>query len=64
MKKIKKILIIGDSNCMPKYSKSKKDTLAVQNIYTFLLKKKYKNYLFSEVIWGGVKNFYVDSLFN
>jgi len=55
MKKIKKILIIGDSNCMPKYSKSKKESLVVENIYTYLLKKKYKKHLFSEVVWGGVK---------
>lgn len=55
MKKVKKILIIGDSNCMPKYSNLKKESLDTERIYTFLLKKKYKNCLFSEVIWGGVK---------
>ncbi len=54
MKKIYKILIIGDSNCLPKYSKLKKEKLPLECIYTFLLKKKLKNFLFSEVVWGGI----------
>ena len=54
MKKLYKILIIGDSNCLPKYSNSKKEKLPLESIYTFKLKKKLKNFLFSEVIWGGI----------
>ena len=54
MKKLYKILIIGDSNCLPRFSKSKKDRLPIESIYIFMLKKKLKNFLFSEVIWGGI----------
>ena len=54
MKKLYKILIIGDSNCLPKYSRLKKDRLPLENIYTFRLKHKLKDYLFNEVIWGGI----------
>ena len=39
MKKSYKILIIGDSNCLPKYSNSKQDSLPIENIYTHKLKK-------------------------
>jgi hypothetical protein len=52
MKKLYKILIIGDSNCLPKFSKSKEDRLPLESIYTFKLKKKLKDCLFSEVIWA------------
>ena len=54
MKKLYKILIVGDSNCLPKYSNSNKDRLPIESIYTFKLKKKLKKFLFSEVIWGGI----------
>ena len=54
MKKLCKILIIGDSNCIPRFSKSKKDSLPIESTYIFMLKKKLKNSLFSEVIWGGI----------
>ena len=54
MKKLNKILIIGDSNCIPRFSKSKKDMLPLEKTYIFMLKKKLKNFLFSEVIWGGI----------
>tara|TARA_B100001057_G_scaffold472930_1_gene536757 strand:- start:7677 stop:8351 length:675 start_codon:yes stop_codon:yes gene_type:complete len=54
MKKSYKILIIGDSNCLPKYSNSKQDSLPIENIYTHKLKKRLKSSLFSEVIWGGI----------
>ena len=42
MKKSYKILIIGDSNCLPKYSNSKQDSLPIENIYTHKLKKGLK----------------------
>ena len=54
MKKLYKILIIGDSNCLPKYSNSKHDRLPIESIYTYKLKKRLKSFLFSEVIWGGI----------
>lgn len=49
-----KVLIIGDSNCMPHYSKLKKDNILPEKLYTHLLRKKYKNFFFKEVVWGGV----------
>tara|TARA_B100000575_G_scaffold135999_1_gene108412 strand:+ start:260 stop:928 length:669 start_codon:yes stop_codon:yes gene_type:complete len=54
MKKLYKILIIGDSNCIPRFSKTKEDMLPIEKTYIFMLKKKLKNFLFSEVIWGGI----------
>ena len=54
MKKLHKILIIGDSNCIPRFSKTKKDILPLENMYIYMLKEKLKNFLFSEVIWGGI----------
>ena len=54
MKKLFKILIIGDSNCLPRFSKSKNERLPLEDTYIFMLKKKLKNFVFSEVIWGGI----------
>ena len=54
MKKLYKILIIGDSNCIPRFSKSKKGMLPLEKTYIFMLKKRLKNFVFSEVIWGGI----------
>lgn len=54
MKKLYKILIIGDSNCLPRFSKSKKEKLPLEKTYIFMLKKKLKDFVFSEVIWGGI----------
>ena len=44
MKKLYKILIIGDSNCLPKYSNSKHDRLPIESIYTYKLKKRLKSF--------------------
>ena len=55
MKNFIKVLIIGDSNCMPRLSKSKKENLPPEKIYTHMLRNKYKDFLFKEVVWGGVK---------
>ena len=54
MKKLYKILIIRDSNCIPRFSKSKKGMLPLEKTYIFMLKKRLKNFVFSEVIWGGI----------
>ena len=64
MKKSYKILIIGDSNCLPKYSNSKQDSLPIENIYTHKLKKGLKSSLFSEVIWGGITTSMLIKLLN
>ncbi len=52
--KKKKILVIGDSNCLPRYSLKKKDWVDNEDLYLYKLKKKLHNYNFQQVIWGGI----------
>ena len=54
MKKLCKILIIGDSNCIPRFSKSKKGMLPLEKTYIFMLKKRLKNFKKSKIIWIGI----------
>jgi len=54
MKKSIKVLIIGDSNCLPHYSKKNIDNVLPEKNYTHLLRKKYKKFFFKEAVWGGV----------
>ncbi len=52
--KKKKILIIGDSNCLPKYSSKKKDLVKNEDLYLYKLKKKLRHHNVQQVIWGGI----------
>ena len=52
-KKIKKILIIGDSNCLPRYNADTKNVIALEDTYIFNLKNKLKNCHFEQVTLGG-----------
>ena len=54
MKKLKRILIIGDSNCIPLYLKKKNQNVSFNEIYISKLKKKFPGAYYSEVIWGGI----------
>ena len=53
-KKIKKILIIGDSNCLPRYNADTKNVIALEDTYIFNLKNKLKNCHFEQVTLGGI----------
>lgn len=48
-----KILIIGDSNCLPHYNVPNK-SIDLEDIYTFKLQKKLNNHIIEKVIWGGI----------
>tara|TARA_B110001450_G_C17657064_1_gene495724 strand:+ start:2269 stop:2943 length:675 start_codon:yes stop_codon:yes gene_type:complete len=50
----KKLLIIGDSNCMPRYHKKSKINSGFDETYVNKLKKKLLNYSIEQVIWGGI----------
>ena len=52
--KNKKFLIIGDSNCMPRYNGNSKDELGPEKIYIYKLKKKLPDHTVEQVIWGGI----------
>ena len=54
MKKLKKILIIGDSNCIPLYLEKKDQNVPINEIYISKLKKRIPGAYYSEVIWGGI----------
>jgi len=51
---MKKILIIGDSNCLPRYNTVKKDIIKIEDIYIYQLKKKFRNFHFEQVTLGGI----------
>ena len=48
-----KILIIGDSNCLPHYDLPNK-SINLEDIYTFKLQKKLNKHIIEKVIWGGI----------
>tara|TARA_Y100000389_G_C17465886_1_gene525497 strand:+ start:4460 stop:5134 length:675 start_codon:yes stop_codon:yes gene_type:complete len=48
-----KILIIGDSNCLPKYDLPN-NSIDVEDIYTFKLHEKLNKHIIEKVIWGGI----------
>ena len=50
----KKILIIGDSNCLPKYNFDKKNQIILENTYLYRLKKKFHKFDFEQVTIGGI----------
>jgi len=51
--KVKKVLIIGDSNCLPRII-SKKISVNLEDTYIFKLKKKLKSDKVEQVVWGGL----------
>ena len=48
-----KILIIGDSNCLPHYDLPNK-RIDLEDIYTFKLQEKLNKHIIEKVIWGGI----------
>ena len=48
-----KILIIGDSNCLPHYDLTNK-RIDLEDIYTFKLQEKLNKHIIEKVIWGGI----------
>ena len=50
----KKLLIIGDSNCLPRYSGFQKDIIRVDDTYVYKLQKKLENYDIQTMIIGGI----------
>lgn len=52
--KIKKILIIGDSNCLPRYNFDNENTIQLEETYIFHLKNKLKDYHFEQLTLGGI----------
>ena len=54
LNKVKKVLIVGDSNCLPRYTLNKKETLNNEDLYNFKLKKKLTKYNIEQVVWGGI----------
>jgi lysophospholipase L1-like esterase len=54
MNKKKKILIIGDSNILPRYNVIEKDRLQVEDRYIYLLKDKLTDYHIEYFAIGGV----------
>lgn len=48
-----KILIIGDSNCLPHYNLSNK-SINLEDIYIFKLQEKLNKHTIEKVIWGGI----------
>ena len=50
----KKLLIIGDSNCLPRYSGLQKDIIRVEDTYVYQLQKKLENFDIQTMIIGGI----------
>ena len=50
----KKLLIIGDSNCLPRYNGPEKDIISVEDTYVYQLQKKLRNFDIQTMIIGGV----------
>ncbi len=51
--KVIKVLIIGDSNCLPRIV-SEKILVDLEDTYNFRLKNKLKDFSVEQVIWGGI----------
>ena len=51
---MKKILFIGDSNCLPRYNTIKKDIIKIEDLYIYQLKKKFQNFHFEQITLGGI----------
>jgi len=47
-----KILLIGDSNCLPKYGLAN-NSIGIEDIYTFKLQEKLNQHIIEKVLWGG-----------
>ena len=58
MKKLKKILIIGDSNCIPLYLEKKDQNVPINEIYISKLKKKNSGCLLFRSYMGW--NYYIN----
>jgi lysophospholipase L1-like esterase len=54
MKKNKKILIIGDSNCLPRYNMTNSNVIKLEETYIYKLKTKFKDYHFEQITLGGI----------
>tara|TARA_B100000282_G_C31604603_1_gene431743 strand:+ start:89 stop:769 length:681 start_codon:yes stop_codon:yes gene_type:complete len=54
MKKNKKILIIGDSNCLPRYNASTPNVIKLEETYIYKLKTIFKDYHFEQITLGGI----------
>ena len=50
----KKILILGDSNLLPRYHGNQNDTVHIEDNYVYLLKQKLNNYHIECFTIGGV----------
>jgi len=48
-----KILLIGDSNCLPKYGLAN-NSIGIEDIYTFKLQEKLNQHIIEKVLWGGI----------
>lgn len=48
-----KILLIGDSNCLPKFGLPN-NNIDIEDIYTFKLQEKLNKHKIEKVIWGGI----------
>jgi hypothetical protein len=53
-KKTKKILIIGDSNFLPRYNADIQNIIELEDIYISNLKRRLKDYHFEQVTLGGI----------
>lgn len=53
-KKTKKILIIGDSNCLPRYNADNENIIELEDTYISNLKNRLKNCHFEQVTLGGI----------
>lgn len=52
--KNKKLLIVGDSNCLPRYNTSSDDIVTVNDTYVYHLQKKLKNFDIQTMLVGGI----------
>ncbi|MAR64554.1 MAG: hypothetical protein CMB83_01295 [Flammeovirgaceae bacterium] len=52
--KNKKMLIIGDSNCLPRYNTLENDIVSVEDTYVYHLQKNLENFDIQTMIVGGV----------
>ena len=50
----KKLLIIGDSNSLPRYNTSEEDKIKLEDIYINLLKKKFEKIDIEKFAVGGI----------
>ena len=50
----KKLLLIGDSNCLPRYNAPDNDIITVEDTYVFHLQKKLKNFDIQVMKIGGI----------